>query len=138
MASSLAVLCAVLAALGTSVEAKLFDAPLFSSGMILQRGEGTRVWGANATGKVTVTVTGGIKATSQAPGPGGSWMVSLPNMAAALTSTVTATDGKTTDTLTDVAIGDVLLCGGTYLCTHTPPFMHSLAPDSLCTQLFAC
>ena len=54
----------------------------------------------------------GAKATSSAPGPGGSWMVTLPNMDAALTSTVTATDGKTTDTLTDVAIGDVLLCGG--------------------------
>ena len=39
-------------------------------------------------------------------------MVTLPNLDAALTSTVAATDGKTTDTLTDVAIGDVLLCGG--------------------------
>ena len=33
-------------------------------------------------------------------------------MDVAATSTVTATDGKTTDTLTDVAWGEVLLCGG--------------------------
>ena len=108
-----ALLLALVASLG-SAEAQRFAAPLFSSGMILQRGEGTRVWGANATGPVTVTVTGGITASSGKPGPGGSWMVSLPNMEAALTSTVTATDGKATDTLTDVAIGDVLLCGGNF------------------------
>ncbi len=105
-------------------EAQLFDAPLFSSGMILQRGEGTRVWGTNAAGPVTVTVSGGIKATSGQPSrPHGSWIVSLPNMAAALTSTVAATDGNTTDTLTDVAIGDVLLCGGNVAPSTSTPII---------------
>ena len=75
-------------------------------------GAGTRLWGANATGPVTVTVSTGAKATSAAPTEGGAWSVSLPNVDVAATSTVTATDGKTTDTLTDVAWGEVLLCGG--------------------------
>jgi hypothetical protein len=79
-------------------------------------GAGTRLWGANATGPVTVTVsTGGAKrakATSAAPAAGGAWSVSLPAVAAAQTSTVTIPDGQTTDTLSDVAWGDVLLCGG--------------------------
>lgn len=78
-------------------------------------GTGTRVWGVNATAAVTVTIAYGakvVKGTSVAPGAGGSWMVTLPAMEAALTSTVTATDGKTTDRLLDVAVGDVLLCGG--------------------------
>jgi hypothetical protein len=77
------------------------------------------MWGANATGPVTVTV-GAAKATSPSPGPGGSWMVTLPNLDVALTTTVAATDGKTTQTLTDVAIGDVILCGG----RHSPVVPH--------------
>ena len=127
----------LLSALGSAQAAGLFDAPLFSSGMILQRGApsgltpplppaaspathprpcapgaGTKLWGANATGPVTVTVSTGAKATSAAPTEGGAWSVSLPNVDVAMTSTVTASDGKTTDTLTDVAWGEVLLCGG--------------------------
>lgn len=120
---SMATLLLCTLALGRA-EAQLFDAPLFSSGMILQRGEGTRVWGTNAAGPVTVTVSGGIKATSGQPSrPHGSWIVSLPNMAAALTSTVAATDGNTTDTLTDVAIGDVLLCGGNVAPSTSTPII---------------
>eukprot|EP01051_Picozoa_sp_SAG22_P009109 SAG22_NODE_736_length_7533_cov_9.168281_1_plen_398_part_00 len=105
---ALVVLCTSCAA----AAAGLVDSPLFSSGMILQRGSGAKIWGSNATAAVKVTVSGGAAATSPAPGPGGAWIVSLPLLAAAESATVTVTDGVTTETLTDVAIGDVLLCGG--------------------------
>jgi len=51
-------------------------------------------------------------------------MVTLPNLDVALTTTVAATDGKTTQTLTDVAIGDVILCGG----RHSPVVPHPPTP----------
>ena len=44
----------------------------------------------------------------------GRWIATLPEIDAAHTSTVTATDGINIDILNDVAWGDVLLCGGTY------------------------
>lgn len=88
-----------------------------SIGLRKQRGAGTRVFGTDASGpvKVTVTVATGsppITATSAPPGPKGDWVVTLPLVAAANSSTVSATDGAHTDTLHDVAWGDVLLCGG--------------------------
>ena len=97
----------------------LFQRPLFSSGMILQRGAGTRIWGTtNATAAVTVTVTdgstGAVLASVKSAGPsGGKWMVTVAaGVDATMNSTVTATDGVAVDSLADVAWGDVLLCGG--------------------------
>jgi len=93
----------------------LFQRPQFGSGMILQRGHGTRVFGGNASAAVTVTVAvpGGATVTATSPPPSnGSWLVALPAVSAAPSSVVTATDGSVTDTLDDVAWGEVLLCGG--------------------------
>lgn len=113
---------ALLTIVGLAVAAQggsgtLFSAPLFSSGMILQRGAGTRIWGAGAAGPVTVTVktAAGTLATAVSTAPaatGGAWSVSMPAVGAQNATTVTATDGKATETLVDVAWGEVLLCGG--------------------------
>ena len=92
-----------------------FSTPLFSSGMILQRGAGTRLWGAGAAGPVTVTVKVGGSTLATAvstPPTGGAWSVSMPAVAAQNSTTVTAADGNTTSSLVDVAWGEVLLCGG--------------------------
>ena len=103
-----------------------FSTPLFSSGMILQRGAGTRLWGAGAAGPVTVTVKvgGSTLATAVSTPPTGPrctshpsktcgvWSVSMPAVAAQNSTTVTAADGNTTSSLVDVAWGEVLLCGG--------------------------
>ena len=103
--------------------AALFSTPLFSSGMILQRGAGTRLWGAGAAGPVTVTVKVGGSTLATAvstPPTGGAWSVSMPAVAAQNSTTVTAADGNTTSSLVDVAWGEVLLCGGQRSVPPTP------------------
>eukprot|EP00036_Acanthoecidae_sp_10tr_P013724 CAMPEP_0206288726 /NCGR_PEP_ID=MMETSP0106_2-20121207/1760_1 /ASSEMBLY_ACC=CAM_ASM_000206 /TAXON_ID=81532 /ORGANISM="Acanthoeca-like sp., Strain 10tr" /LENGTH=598 /DNA_ID=CAMNT_0053719279 /DNA_START=1 /DNA_END=1797 /DNA_ORIENTATION=+ len=95
-----------------------FASPLFDDGMILQRGNRTALWGHGAhAGQVTVTIDPGPSgATVTAKGlavNNGSWSVVLSGLVAAQTATVTATDAAGHKaSLTDVAIGDVLLCGG--------------------------
>ena len=89
---------------------------LFSSGMILQRG-GAKVWGTGNNGMVTVTakdvVSGKVLATStsmEVDSPG--WVATL-NAGPAMNVVITAIDAAgQSASLTDVAIGDVLLCGG--------------------------
>ena len=89
-----------------------FDAAIFAPGMVLQRGEGTKVWGSGAVPKEAVHVTvGGVKALSVATSTG-DWLVTLPMLLATQSISVQATDGHTTTTLHDVAIGELLLCGG--------------------------
>eukprot|EP01051_Picozoa_sp_SAG22_P003309 SAG22_NODE_159_length_16948_cov_14.480503_17_plen_283_part_00 len=93
---------------------------LFTHGMILQRG-GARVWGTGAVPSATVTVPAlGEAATVTAVAvakvqaslsPSGDWMAVV-NAAAAKSATLKASDGTHTATLRDVAIGDVVLCGG--------------------------
>lgn len=100
---------------------------LFAPGMILQRG-GAKVWGAGAAPLATVTV-------SIAPSSGeattavvrvranlsGDWMAVI-TAVAAKSVILKASDGTHTATLTDVSIGDVILCGGqsNSECTHPP------------------
>ena len=124
----------------------VFDAPLFSDGMILQRGDATMVWGKNATPGATVTVTVSSRlrkcartrvralpcqgpdpraagqvsyADGQVSGAGsgkaaadGTWNATVSGLKASKTSSVTASDASSSATLNDVAVGDVLLCGG--------------------------
>lgn len=87
---------------------------LFSDGMILQRGDHTVVWGegARASAQVTVRVGGVANPASTTAEANGTWKVVLPSVAAMASTNVTATDGDTSVTLSDVAFGDVLLCGG--------------------------
>lgn len=101
-----------------------FQANLFAPGMILQRGTGTKVFGTGATAGATVTVhlegedcsthchqkvLAEGTATAKADG---TWVASLDAISARSTATLTASDGKDTLSIEDVAVGDVLLCGG--------------------------
>ena len=98
----------------------LFQRPQFGNGMILQRGTGTLVFGYNAAAPIHLKIVFNnnteTSAISNAPDAAnnGRWIATLPEIDAAHTSTVTATDGINIDILNDVAWGDVLLCGGTY------------------------
>ena len=93
--------------------------------MILQRG-GAKVWGAGAAPSSTVTVSvvpssgeAAAAAAAAAPtavaqvkaSPSGDWMAVV-TAVAAQSVTLKASDGTHTATLADVAIGDVVLCGG--------------------------
>jgi sialate O-acetylesterase len=93
-----------------------FDA-VFGDGMLLQRGQPLSVWGSGASpgavAKVVLTVPGAPGATaSTVAGPAGNWSVSLPAIPEALSSVLTVTCGSSTATLNDVAVGELLLCGG--------------------------
>jgi hypothetical protein len=91
---------------------------LFAPGMILQRG-GAKVWGAGAAPSSTVTVSvgpssgvaAGTAVAQVKASPSGDWMAVV-TAVAAQSVTLKASDGTHTATLTDVAIGDVVLCGG--------------------------
>lgn len=116
-----------------------FHAPLFSDGMILQRGERSQVWGSGAVPKAKVTMsiieescascpapdawdiccTPGttISTATTSAGADGAWRVSLPKLDAtkgdqSTMVQLTASDGATHATISKVAVGDVLLCGG--------------------------
>jgi hypothetical protein len=90
------------------------SAGLFGEGMILQRGDNTRVWGSGAKAGATVKVTvgGAAQSATAAAQASGSWEVTLPSTAATASTTLTASDGTSNVTLRDVAFGDVILCGG--------------------------
>jgi hypothetical protein len=101
-----------------SVPKKLaFADPLFTDGMLLQRGTGTRIWGSGAEPHSTVTVSlltaGGPTANaSSVAGSGGNWTVVLPPIAAAKAATLSVSDGIASAQLSEVAVGDLILCGG--------------------------
>ena len=87
---------------------------LFADGMLLQRGDATLVWGVGASPGATVTVTvHGVTAVGTTIAESdGAWKATLPPVAAMESTNVSVSDGKTSATLRDVAIGDLLLCGG--------------------------
>ena len=97
----------------TSAASLAFDT-VFSSGMVLQRGDSTKIWGSGAipNGTVRVTVAGVSTPAVGEASSEGDWRVTLPLLVAANSSSVHATDGHTTAMLSDVAIGELLLCGG--------------------------
>jgi hypothetical protein len=113
--------------LGAASAALQFQPKLFSSGMILQRGAGTKVFGIGAASGSTVHValkgtpagrgaepTATATASAQARADG-TWVVSMPATHAMTSATLSATDGSTSldqCTLSDVNVGEVLLCGG--------------------------
>ena len=91
-------------------------ANLFSSDMVLQRGQAAVLWGTGTPGRrVDVTValpTDSSVVVSSLVAPNGEWRVQLKAMDAATGVTITATDGVNTLTLGNVAFGDVFLCSG--------------------------
>ena len=87
---------------------------LFSSNMVLQRSpHQALMWGWASTGAtVTVTLDDGSNVNSTAAGSDGRWTAQLPAQSVSFDRTITVSDGSTTLTLSNVAFGDVYLCGG--------------------------
>eukprot|EP01050_Picozoa_sp_SAG11_P016702 SAG11_NODE_2312_length_3537_cov_11.743455_2_plen_447_part_00 len=113
----LLVLCAALYAPTAAAGGLSFAAPLFGEGMILQRGDGTRVWGTGAAPGSTVTISlspagGDIVHSSATALSGGNWSVEMPRIGAAASASLSVTDGTDTAQLSDVAVGDIMLCSG--------------------------
>lgn len=95
-----------------------FAAP-YGNGMLLQRGQPLAVWGGGAEAGSEVTVTLLALPSSKpvvakaAADPGGNWTARLPAVSTvAAAAVLTATDGGSTASLTGVAVGELLLCGG--------------------------
>ena len=92
------------------------------SSMVLQRGvPTTTLWGLSTPGSVVTAVFSSNGASFNATAdPSGTWRVNLPAFPASATpqSITFSTSGETSLTISDVLIGDVLLCSGTH-CTET-------------------
>lgn len=85
-------------------------APIFKDHLVLQREKPLHIWGSAEDG-TTVTVSIG-SVTASAETTGGRWSVLLPGLPAGGPYTLSAEDGTSTITLTDVMLGEVWLCGG--------------------------
>jgi sialate O-acetylesterase len=83
---------------------------LFTSHMVLQRGQADRVWGKADPGEeVTVKIDNQVKVAKAAED--GKWQVTLDPMPAGGPHTLTVV-GKNTTTIGDVLVGEVWLCSG--------------------------
>ena len=87
---------------------------VFAPGMLLQRGGSTKIWGYGAipNGTVRISIDGLTSAGVSVATPTGDWQVTLPTLVETNSTSLHAADGHTTAVLTDVAIGELLLCGG--------------------------
>lgn len=83
---------------------------MFSDSMVLQREKCIAVWGTGEDGKIITAAIGDNKAECTVKD--GKWQCELLPMEAAEGLTLTVTDGTDTITFTDIAIGEVWLCGG--------------------------
>jgi len=85
-------------------------APIFSDHMVLSRRKEIRVFGTAAEGTaITGTLAGNTVSTKAC---GGRFQLLFPPMEAGVDYTLSLTDGETSYTFSDVAIGDVFLAGG--------------------------
>lgn len=85
-------------------------AAIFGNHMILSRNKEIRIFGT-AEGSCPITATLGGNTASAVP-QNGRFLLILPPMQAGTDYELTLTDGETSYTYTDVAIGDVYLAGG--------------------------
>lgn len=84
---------------------------VFGSGMVLQRYKPITVSGtANSGAPITVTLAGNTACTTATNR--GTWSVELPPLAETTGLTMKVTDGASTLTFTDVAVGEVWLASG--------------------------
>ncbi|MBC7804770.1 MAG: sialate O-acetylesterase [Akkermansiaceae bacterium] len=104
--SLLAALCFPAATAWADVRA----AALFTDNLVLQRSRPIPVWGRADSGE-SVTVTLGKDSASTVAGSDGKWTITLPQQKAATGLKLTIT-GKNTQTLNNVAVGEVWVCSG--------------------------
>ncbi len=92
-----------------SLFAEVRPNPLFSDGMVLQRGQAVPVWGTARDGEAVTVELGTQKATTKAAD--GKWRVDLKPLTAGGPFTLTiAGDNKVT--VKDVLVGEVWVCSG--------------------------
>ncbi len=116
---------AILAAVGTTVSAKVQMNGLFTNHMVLQRGMADPVWGTAAPGEsVTVAMAGQrVKAVADAKGE---WMVKLaPMQATSVGQTLVVRGSESRVVLHDVLVGEVWLCAGQSNMEFTMMFQHN-------------
>ena len=86
---------------------------LFSSNMVLQRGQLNTLWGTGGPPGTQITVLAdGVRVGVGGVSDRGEWWAEIRPRQAATNVTLTISDNKTTVTLTNVAFGDVYLCSG--------------------------
>ncbi|HKL20610.1 MAG TPA: sialate O-acetylesterase, partial [Tichowtungia sp.] len=91
--------------------AELTVAPIFGSGMVLQRNQEIPVWGEAAPNQ-TVTVQLGNKTAEADADADGSWMVRLPARASGRDLTLSVQAGDESVSFTNVLMGEVWVCSG--------------------------
>ena len=85
---------------------------MFGSHQVLQRSQPVPVWGWGAPQQLVTVAWGAEKQAATADGTG-LWKVTFaPRPASSTPSTITATSGGDAAQLTDVLVGDVVLCSG--------------------------
>ncbi|GAW42294.1 Glycosyl hydrolases family 2, sugar binding domain [Brevundimonas sp. SH203] len=105
-----AVLATAVPALAQAPSAPLLDS-MFQDHAVLQRGRPITVWGRAAPG-APVSVSLGQTQVQATAGPDGAWRASLPTLTAGGPYVLTARSGDTTQSVSDVMVGDVWLCSG--------------------------
>ncbi len=97
---------------------KFKTASVFSSSMVLQRNKPIAVFGEGENGRtVTAVLTyltenGAESVSASTAVNDGRWILYLPEMSENEDCTLTVSDGENSKEFTDVAIGEVWLCGG--------------------------
>ena len=86
-------------------------AAVFSNDMVLQRDKNVCIWGESDCDKVSVSVNE-LGICVDAVCENGSWKATLPPMKAQNSVTVVVKAGNEQKTFTNVAVGEVWLCGG--------------------------
>jgi sialate O-acetylesterase len=90
---------------------QLRPARIFGDGMVLQRHKPIRIWGTGVAGS-SVAVALGVNTATTVVDQNGSWSLTLPEREADMNLTLELTDGTSTVTLSDVAVGEVWIAGG--------------------------
>ncbi|MCM1308965.1 MAG: sialate O-acetylesterase [Butyrivibrio sp.] len=86
-------------------------APVFTDNMVLQRGKKIKLWGTAAPDS-QISVTLGVVSAEAVSDNDGSWSLELAPMQAEDGLTLTASDGESRVTLSNIAVGEVWLAGG--------------------------
>ena len=107
----LSLLLLVLSSFNWVVEAQLSTSPIFTNGMVLQRGREIPVWGKAVAGDSVYVKLNGFTGKGKT-GTDGRYLVKLPSMDAGGPYSLEITSGTTTLTRTDVYVGDVWFASG--------------------------
>lgn len=98
---------------GSCIKQRPLLPSFFDSNMVLQRGQSVSLWGFDAAAGETINVALGAKKWNSKALANGSWSVALDPQPITTGATITvAASGGRSQTLKNVAFGDVFLCSG--------------------------